>query len=223
MDERFLGTLVELAKIGSAGVGIAIFLMVFIMLIREKPVDESTARLRETFLKYGVFFAVFCGVVALVPPLLQKGGGPLAMRLSFSPDFESQKLSPPKVVLPDGSRAEAEKFFSLRPSSEPQVLTVKMDATLAEVGALRETSKKLAESVGTAQQQLNTLASQVDSPAATQEHLEATTTEARTLQNRVSESLRVGNYGQANALSSQLRNNVIRTNDVVATIAQPNP
>jgi hypothetical protein len=162
-------------------------------------------------------------VLALVPAFLQKGGGPLAMRLSFSPDFESQKLSPPKVILPDGSKAEPEKFFSLRPSTEPQVLTVKMDATLDEVKALRDTSKKLAESVGTAQQQLSTLATQVESPAATQQHLEATTAEGQTLQNQVTESLTAGDYGRASVLSGRLRNNVIRTNNVVATIAQPHP
>jgi len=223
MDESFYKTLVELAKIGSVGVGMAIFLMVFLLLFRGKPVDQASARLREKFLVWGTIFSAFCGVLALVPAFLQKGGGPLAMRLSFSPDFESQKLSPPKVILPDGSKADPEKFFSLRPSTEPQVLTVRMDGTLDEVKALRDTSRKLAESVGSAQQQLSTLATQVESPAGTQRHLEATTAEGQTLQNQVTESLTAGDYGRASVLSSRLRNNVIRTNNVVATIAQPNP
>lgn len=223
MDGNFYATLVELVKIGSAGVGIAIFLMVFILLIRAKPVDEHTARLREKFLKWGVLFAVFCGVLALLPPLLQKSGGPLAMRLSFSPDFETQKLSPPKVILPDGSNAEAEKFFSLRPSPEPQVLTVRMDATLNEVKALRETSAKLADSVGNAQRQINSLATQVESPPAAQQNLETQTAAAVSLQTQVTESLRVGDYGRASALSSSLRSNVINTTDLVARMDRPNP
>lgn len=216
MDGNFYATLVELVKIGSAGVGIAIFLMVFIMLIRAKPVDHQTASLREKFLKWGVLFAVFCGVLALVPPLLHKGSDPLAMRLSFSPDFESQKLSPPKVILPDGSNAEAEKFFSLRPSTEPQVLTVRMDVTLDEVKALRDTSKKLAESVGSAQQQLSDFATQSEAPSTALETLEFKTAATKSLQVQVTESLRVGDYGRANVLSGQLRSNVFNTKEVVA-------
>lgn len=216
MDGNLYATLVELAKIGSAGVGVAIFLMVFILLVRGKPVDEHTAQLREKFLKWGVLFAVFCGVVALLPPMMQKESGPLAMRLSFSPDFESQKLSPPKVILPDGSNAEAEKFFKLRPSTEPQVLTVRMDATLNEVRALRDASKKLAESVGSAQQQISALAFQARTPIEVRDSLEMRSNESRSLQAQLTESLRLGDYGKANVLSGELRSNVFTTNQVVA-------
>jgi hypothetical protein len=221
--DGFYATLVELVKLGSAGVGIAIFLMVFYLLARGKPVDKATASLREKFLKYGVGFAMFCGLLALLPSFFQKPSGPLAMRLSFSPDFESGKLTPPKVYLPDGSKTEPEKNFLLRPSSEPQVVTVKIDGTIEEVRALRDTSKKLAESVGTAQAQVGTLAAQVEAPAAEQKNLEANAAEVKSIQSQVTQSLQVGDYAKANVLSGRLRTSVRKSDRAVATIAQPQP
>lgn len=220
MDERFYATLVELVKLGSAGVGIAIFLMVFYLLARGKPVDAATASLREKFLKYGVVFAMFCGVMALLPTFFQKPGGPLAMRLSFSPDFDSEKLTPPKVILPNGDKTEPEKNFLLRPSSEPQVVTVRIDGTIEEVRALRDTSKRLSATVGTAQAQVSTLAGQVEATTAAQNNLEAEAAKSQTIQDQVTQSLQVGDYGRANVLSGRLQNSVLKTNRVVDSIAK---
>ena len=220
MDGTFYATVLELARLGSVGVGVVVFLMIFVLLLRGKPVDERTARLQETFLKWGVIFAIVVGVLALIPPLLQKPGGPLAMRLSFSPDFESEKLTPPKVILPNGDGAEPEKNFLLRPSDQPQVVTVRIDATIKEVQALRDTSKQLAASVGAAQAQVSTLATQVQASPAAQQNLEDKTAEAQAIQTQVAASIQAGDYARANVLSNRLRTSVLKADRVVDTIAR---
>ena len=103
MDQGFLATIVALAKIGSAGVGVAVLLMVFILIMKGKPVDPDTAKLRERFLTFGVGFAVVVGLIALVPTLFPAEGGPTAMRFTFSPDFQTESLTPPTIMLPDGT------------------------------------------------------------------------------------------------------------------------
>ena len=116
MGDGFYGTLTDLVRLGSAGVGIAVFLMVFILLMRGKPMDEATARLREKFLIYGVGFAVFCGIASFISPFFEKevkAGGPVKLRLAFSPDFGTESLTPPKVQLTDGSNSEPGKAFNI--------------------------------------------------------------------------------------------------------------
>ena len=108
MDQSFYGTLVELAKIGAAGVGVAVLLMVFLLIMKGKPVDPDTAKLRQQFLTLGVGFAVVVGLLALVPSLFPQESGPMAMRLTFSPDFQTESLTPPTIMLPDDDRLVGE-------------------------------------------------------------------------------------------------------------------
>ena len=220
MGESFYATIIELARIGAVGVGVAVFMMVFFMIVRGKPVDPATARLREKFLVWGVLFAFATGVLALIPPLLQKEGGPLSMRLFFSPDFDTKKLTPPVVRLPDGKEATHDQSFSLAPSSGTQVLTIRMDTTLAEVESLRQTTADLTASVQAAEKQRDVLATKVEAaPPEAQQTLETKSAESDRLRLELNRSLQAGDYLQANRWSKQLRTSVVRADRPVATIA----
>ena len=213
MGGEFYNTLTDLARLGSAGVGIAVFMMVFILLMRGTPMDKSTARLREKFLTYGVGFAVFCGIVSFVSPFFQKEakpGGPVKLRLAFSPDFGTESLTPPKVQLPDGSTSEPGKAFAIPPSDVTQVLTIGMDGPLKDVKNLRQTTAALAQSVATVQDQRNQLAASivptVGAPAA--ESLAEASEESKKLQENVVQSIAAGDFDKAAVLSQRLQSNV---------------
>jgi hypothetical protein len=226
MDQSFFTTVVDLAKIGAAGVGLAIFLMVFMMVFRGKPVDPATARLREKFLIWGVAFAVVTGVFGLLPPLLQKEGGPIAMRLSFSPDFATESLTPPRILLPDGTISKPDEKFQLRNTSGTQVLTVGVDAALRDVRNLKSANGALLQSVSAAENQRDALAAHVatDSPApAAQQGLENKAAEAGVLRGQVTESLKAGDYDKANKLSLRLRTSIYTAGPSVAAIVRPDP
>jgi hypothetical protein len=49
----FFTTIVDLAKLGNLGVGVAILLMGFMLAFQTKPVDSATAKLRGNFLRFG--------------------------------------------------------------------------------------------------------------------------------------------------------------------------
>lgn len=226
MNQSFFTTVVDLAKIGAAGVGLAIFLMVFMMVFRGKPVDPATARLREKFLIWGFAFAVVTGILALLPPLLQKESGPLSMRLAFSPDFATESLTPPRILLPDGTISKPDEKFQLRSSSGTQVLTIGVDAALKDVRNLKSANGALLQSVSAAENQRDTLAAHVatESPApAAQQGLENKAAEADLLRGQVTESVKAGDYDKANRLSLRLRNSIRTAAPSVAAIVQPHP
>jgi hypothetical protein len=223
MGESFYTTIVELARIGAVGVGVAVFMMVFFMIVRGKPVDPATARLREKFLGWGVVFAFATGVLALIPPFLQKEGGPMSLRLFFSPDFDREKLTPPRVKLPDGTIAKHDEKFMLRPSGDTHVLTIAMDSTLAEVQNLRKTTTALAASVEAVEKQRDMLATQIEAPVEAQQTLETKAAESDALRVQLNKSLQAGDYLHANVLSGRLKDSVIRADRSVATIASQRP
>jgi hypothetical protein len=227
MGGEFYNTLTDLVRLGSAGVGIAVFLMVFILLMRGKPMDEATARLREKFLIYGVGFAVFCGVVSFISPFFQKEvkvGGPVKLRLAFSPDFGTESLTPPKVQLPDGSNSEPGKAFSIPPSDVTQVLTIAMDGPLKEVRSLRSTTTALAQSVATVQQQRDQLAASIappEAPSAAGKSLADASHETEALHEDVVQSIKVGDFDRAAILSRRLQSNVQLSAPQVRALARP--
>ena len=236
MDQSFLDALVQLAKIGSAGVGVAVLLMVFIMIVRGKPVDPDTGRLRQRFLTYGMVFAIVLGLLALVPTFFARGG-PIPMRLAFSPDMPNEGLTPPRTELPNGAIVEAGQKFSLPSSVETQVLTVRVDKTLQEVRNLRqekaslnqatqelqETTTKLAATAAAATDQRDALAAKVSeaTPApAAEQALERQAKETEQLQAEVLQSIQAGNFARANSLSTKLRTSVLKSNPTVTAIAR---
>ena len=226
MDQGFYDTLVTLAKIGAAGVGIAIFLMVFIMIIRGQPVDAPTAKLRQSFLILGVAFAVVVGLFTIVPPLLQKPGGPVPLLLTYSPDMEQDGLPLPKAVLPDGKIVDAGQQFTLPPSTETEQVVIRVDKTLEQLRNLKQASTQLAQTVQTITQQRDALANEV-APAsaapAAQQSLQAQSQQTAQLQTQIVKSVQSGDFAHANVLSSQLHTSVINVKPSIAAIARAHP
>lgn len=224
MGSDFYPTIVELARLGASGVGVAIFLMVFVLLFKGKPVDVATAKLREKFLAYGVVFSL---ALLIFPPLFQKGGGPISQRLAFSPDFDTEKLQPPTIRLPDGTVTPHDKKFELQPSGGTQVLTITMDGTLNQVRNLRQASANLTTTVGKVTEQRDALATQaaaakpsdnrVTTPAL--QNLERNSAAFDALKDVFSKSLTAGDYVKANQVSARLRNSVSAAEPAVAVLA----
>ncbi len=226
MDAGFYSTITELAKLGSAGVGLAVFLMAFFLLVRGKPVDEATARLREKFLVWGVGFAIFCGVLAFFAPLLQKGpaGGPVHLRLAFSPDFESEGLSSPKIRLADGSLGKPDEQFDVPPSDVTQTVTIGMDSALKEVKSLRQSTASLVQAVDDARDQRDRLADTLPAaaaPAEAQRTLDTSSGQSETIQQQVVQSINQGDFDRAAILSARLRSSVASSGVAVDRIAKP--
>jgi hypothetical protein len=226
MDAGFYSTITDLAKLGSAGVGLAVFLMAFFLIVRGKPVDDATARLREKFLVWGVGFAIFCGATALIAPWFEKDkpGGPVHLRLAFSPDFESESLSNPKIRLPDGSLGKPEEQFAVAPSDVTQVVTIGMDSALKEVKSLRQSTAALVQTVDDVRDQRDRLAATVPAsaaPADARRTLGASSDQSEAIQNQVAHSIKVGDFDRAAVLSTQLRSSVARSGVAVDRIARP--
>ena len=63
-DPGFFTFVVNLVKLGGLGVGALIFVMVFLILLRNQPADERTAKLRTGFLQWGAVFAILALVAS---------------------------------------------------------------------------------------------------------------------------------------------------------------
>ena len=150
-------TIVKLVNVGFAGVGVVVLLLVFIILFQGKPADAGTRKLHNRFLTLGMAFAFFCGALSVVAPLLAPKppaptGKPAAMLLSFSPRFETEGLTNPKITLPDGQTVAPGTSF---PAQGGQVL-VSVDEALQDVAQLRQAAVTLAETAAAAQRQADT-------------------------------------------------------------------
>lgn len=148
------GTIVNLVNIGFAGVGVAVLLLLFVILMRDKPVDAGSQKLRNRFLTWGMSFAFFCGILAVVGPLLapRPVGSAPNMILSFSPRFETEGLPAPSITLPDGVAVAPGKTFV---AQQGQVL-VSVDDALKSIATLKETALTLAKANAAAQSQADT-------------------------------------------------------------------
>lgn len=236
MDKNFYPTLVELAKLGASGVGVAIFLMAFFLLIRGKPVDPATGRLTEKFMLYGLIFAL---ALLVIPPVIQiftgkqaPGPAPISERLAFSPDFATEQLPPPTVRLPDGTETKDNVKFELQPSAGTQVVTVAIDGTLDKVRNLRQASATLASTVEDVTKQRDTLAAQAATvkaasnappPAPALQNLQRNSSSVSAIQQDVVRSLKAGQFARANQLTRNLSTSVHAAAPSVAAIAGQNP
>ena len=218
MDD-ILTTLVDLAKLGAVGVGVAIALLVAVLIFRLKSIDRGTARLLDNFMKWGFGLAVVFAVLGLVPMFFQQAGS-VPMRIAFSPDFDTQGLSPPRIELPDGTRVQPGQRFALESSLTPQVVNVVADKTLDDVKNLREASANLTANVETITAQRNALAKTIEPAPAVEDNLQQSAARTDQLSNEVARSITRGDYQRANVLSRQLRNVVVAADRPVATISR---
>ena len=227
MDGLF-NTIVDLAKLGNLGVGVAILLLGFVLAIQTKPVDPATAKLRTNFLWAGLTYAIVTLIAGLVPLFIS--GSPVSERLAFSPDFDSQKLQPPVIRLPDGTQARHNEKFDLQPSAGTQVVTIAMDGTLDEVRNLRQASANLTTAVGKVTEQRDALAAKAATPNLTVgptppkpsalQDLEQNSANFDAVRDAFSKSLAVGDYEKANQLTARLRNSVNAAGPSVAVLAR---
>ena len=217
MDDIF-STIVDLARLGAIGVGVAIALLVAILIFRLKSIDEATAKLLNNFMKLGFGLAVVFAVIGLVPTFLRPAGA-VPMRIAFSPDFATQGLSPPRIELPDGTAVQPGQKFALESSLTPQVLNVVADKTLADVRELRQASATLSASVETIKAQRDSLAKAIEPAPSVGTGLTELSARTEMLTNEVSRSISIGEYQRANQLSRQLRDVVATADRPVASIA----
>jgi len=226
MGELF-STLKDLVNLGFAGVGIAVFLLIFILLIRDKPIDARKAKLYDKVLTWGVGFAVFCGIISLLGPLVDtrpQSPGNVRLRLAFSPDFESQALPPPKVRLPDGSVAEAGAAFTVPATDSAQVLQVGVDDALRQVQALRATTTTLTQSLATTRRQRDSLAAAAPAaPAAlgARRQIQMSSQKAAQIERNVARLVDSGEFAQAARATEQLRTTVDASHIAVQELASP--
>ena len=218
MDD-ILTTLVDLARLGAVGVGVAIALLFAVLIIRLKSIDQGTAGLLDNFMKWGFGLAVVFALVGLVPMFFQSGGS-VPMRIAFSPDFETQGVSAPRIELPDGTPIQAGQKFALESSLTPQVVNVIADKTLAEVRNLREATATLTASVGAITAQRDSLATSIEPAPAVEDRLQHSSAQTERLSTEVARSISRGDYQRANTLSRQLQNVVVAADRPVATIAR---
>lgn len=146
-------TVVKLVNLGFAGVGVVVLLLVFIILIRDKPATPAENRLRERFLAWGMSFAVFCGVLAFAGPLLAPRpviAKPPKITMAFSPSFTEQKLTLPKIKVSDGRAVLPDVPFEM---NDDGGITVVVDTALNEVAALKQAAEQLQAAATTAQDQ----------------------------------------------------------------------
>lgn len=219
--------IVDLVKLGNLGVGVAIFVLGFMLVRQTAPVDPETSKLRRHFLWIGGAYAFLAALMTLAPLLIK--GSAISTRLAFSPDFETQKLQPPKVRLPDGTVAQHDAKFDLQPSEGTQVVTVAMDGTLDQVRNLRQASANLTSTVAKVTKQRDALATKAAAITQTSEsqpktpalrYLEQNSVDFGAIQVAFSKSLTAGDYVRANQLTGHLQTSVNAAEPAVAVLAK---
>ncbi|MEY2925560.1 MAG: hypothetical protein RL367_37 [Pseudomonadota bacterium] len=201
-------TVVKLVNLGFAGVGIAIFLLVAVMRLRSKSNDPASIDLEKFYLKTGVGFAVFCGLIFVFGPIAQArfGSQPVAkgpMVLTFSPRFDTEKLPFPIITLPDGSQVQPDTRFE----TAGGMIKVSVDDALQQIKALRETAVEQAKMVTDMREQRDTLAATM-ATASTQSVVDSSVV-AAAAETRLRDSIQSGNFTAARKASLDLQKPMI--------------
>lgn len=213
MIETLAKVLPDLAKIGCAGVGVAIFLLLFILLYRGKPVDAASAKLYNRFLTWGVSFAVFCGLLgfasALFPPPsdVAKPRVPGQLVVNFAPDFKTDQLPAPQIKLPDGTVVQPDQAF-VTPDDPHGMININVGAAINQIRALKTAATELSANNATLiEQQKKLLAAlpQSTTPPAVTADIKTGAAETTRLQSVVGESLASGDFARAAQASRAMR------------------
>lgn len=209
-------TIVKLVNLGFAGVGVVVLLLLFIILIRDQPANAATQRLRGRFLTWGMSFAFFCGILAVVGPWLAPRAvvsKPPSMLLNFSPSFTTEGLPAPRIILPDGQSVDPGKSFVAR---DGQVL-VSVDEALKNVATLKQTAVTLAESASAAQKQADQAVAaltkaQGETPppvVAAQDEAKDASNETQVATAAITDAIKTGNFGVLEASRKTLNTKTI--------------
>jgi hypothetical protein len=147
LQPQTLSTLTEFVikavQLGFLGFGALVFVMVFVILIRNEKPDASTARLRSRFLTIGFIAFLFAGAVQLVTPFVTPKPvvGTYKVSVAFSPKLSTAQLpEPTMMVLPMNTPVTQDKPFSL---AQDAVLTVQIDDIIKQAQGLKATAQAL--------------------------------------------------------------------------------
>ena len=204
MPDGVFSTVVELAKTGFIGVGVIVFLLLFILLMRGKPVDTASAKLYNRLLTWGVSFAMFSGALSIATLMLQPkpAAVPSKLTMTFAPDFDTEKLPTPRIKLSDGRMVAPDREFDW-PGG---MINVSVGDALNQVRALKSTVDQYGQTITTLRDQRDKLAKSVaDSSPATSDAgvAEASKTSAQ-LQSEVRTAIDTGDFARAAIASKTL-------------------
>jgi hypothetical protein len=207
-------TVVKLVNLGFAGVGIAIFLLVAVMRLRGKSNTAASIDLEKFYLKIGVCFAVFCGLIFVFGPIAQArfGSQPAAKApvvLTFSPRFDTEKLPFPIITLPDGTQVQPDTKFDMAGG----MIKVSVDDALQQIKALRETATEQARMVTDMREQRDRLAAAM--PTASSQSVVASSVVAAAAETRLRDSIQSGNFTAARKASLDLQKPTIQASDAI--------
>jgi len=224
MNNELLATVLELARLGAVGVGAIVLLLAFFLLWKREAFAPENAKLISRYMTLGFIFAIAAGGLGLVPLFLSSNsGGPVPIRLYFSPNFASQKLRPPIVQAPDGTELKLGQTFSIPPSQTTQTVTVDVSDALSDVANLQKATVQLAASTAAATERAKVLADKVAETApvpAAEAAVETQTQHTQQLHADVINSVKAGDFARANSLSKELQTSVLKTNPAITKIAQ---
>ncbi len=134
---------IKAVQLGFLGFGALVFVMVFVILIRNAKPDAATARLRSQFLIIGFIAFLFAGAVQLITPFVtpKPTVGTYKVSVAFSPKLSTAQLPEPTMtVLPMNTPVTQDTPFQL---SQDAVLTVQIDDIIKQAQGLKETAQAL--------------------------------------------------------------------------------
>jgi hypothetical protein len=218
MNELFQ-TVSDLAKAGYAGVGVIVFLLLFILLLRGKPVDAASARLYNRFLTWGVSFAAFSGILSIVALFAAPNAAARQAKLlvNLSPQFETRKLTPPAITL-DGMPIKPNQSYPW----EGGTIFVTVDQALADVDNIKQTVQQYGTNINALREQRDALAVSVSGPAADAD-IKAASEKAAALQGEVKKAIEIGDFSRAAAASKQLNAPQVLSPAAIRRLAQRVP
>ena len=191
-------------QLGALGFGAALFVMVFIILIRNQaPADEHTARLRSRFLTMGVAAFAFAGLMQLVTLFWgPKPEGAYRVSVVFAPDPGPNGLPEPVMrLLPAGADVKRNTPFTV---DRDLTLSVGVDDIVNKTRNLAATADALSRANVTLTQQAAAM------PAGTNVLQPAEVREFKALNDKVRMGLQKGDYGAAAQSSIVLRDCTVR-------------
>lgn len=218
-----LKTVSSLTALGFAGVGVVVFLLLFLLLVRPKPVDAAGYQLYNRFLTMGTIFAMFCGAMTVLSLWLKPDPGKAEVLVNFSPSFATRKLTPPTIQI-NGQTVLSGQPIPL--SGGTETIFIGVDQALADVDAIKETVRNVSQSnvALTAQRDAltNALPSSVAAPQSSGE-VKAAGVQATLLQNQVRTAIATGNFVAAANASKQLTSDRILVSPTIDRIKRAAP
>lgn len=215
---ELLQTVSSLTALGFAGVGVVVFLLLFFLLMRGKPVDSASFKLYNRFLTMGTIFAMFCGVLTVLTLWLRPEPAKAEVLVNFSPSFATRKLTPPTIQINDRTVGSGQRIPL---SGGTETIFIGVDQALAEVDAIKETIKNVSQSNAalTAQREALTDALPANvAPSQSTNEVQAAGVQATRLQAEVRQAIATGNFDKAADASKQLNSARILAAPAIETI-----